>query len=152
MPEIGKSKVDMLSAESTAVPDLSKIVRAVREIVAEQPNHAYRPPLEPPLLPPWFETSEECCLYVEDGPEGPRPSCLIGCAAIRSGLPIAEVATWDYRPESGIHLVMHSYGLHGQEILWLREIQFWQDKRVTWETATRYADTYFELHHGGVQW
>ncbi|WP_405159858.1 hypothetical protein OG203_25780 [Nocardia sp. NBC_01499] len=62
------------------------------------------------------------------------------------------MATWDYRAEAGIHLVMRGYGLRGKEVLWLREIQFWQDKRVTWSTATKNADAYLEIVYGGVEW
>lgn len=71
-----------------------RALRRLREVVAERPEHVYRPP-------GWDVDTRTECLYVHldgDGVGPAEPGCLIAHVLHREGVPLSALQEWEGRP------------------------------------------------------
>ena len=111
-------------------------MKAVRDLVKENPDYVYQVPA----------SSTEGCMYTETDPDTGelRGSCLIGQAAIRAGIPIVVVAdwvNWDVRPAAA---VLEPHGITEDIRHWAYSAQAAQDCETTWRESLKTAD---RLYH-----
>ncbi|MFE5290113.1 hypothetical protein ACFRAQ_34540 [Nocardia sp. NPDC056611] len=110
----------------TATIDPDGLEREVRALAAEQPEFVYQRP-----------NHRDGCVYVDNG----CPSCLIGQAAARIGIPIAVLEDWDSADTTGIDAILTGdFGVDGARAEWFAKVQAKQDDEYTWRQAIEYAD------------
>lgn len=71
-----------------------RALRRLREVVAERPEHVYRPP-------GWDVDTRADCLYVHldsDGVGPAEPGCLVAHVLHREGVPLSALQEWEGRP------------------------------------------------------
>lgn len=105
------------------------LIRRVREKAAAEPDRVYQSPLP-------FE-DDDSCRYVHDG----APSCIIGHALWNAGL-INSAFEWNqYNTDSVSALTGPlSLDLDKDELTWLADVQWLQDRDTPWGEAVAKAD------------
>ncbi|MEV2222668.1 hypothetical protein AB0E01_22650 [Nocardia vinacea] len=115
----------------TITIDPDALEQAVRDIAAENPDFVYVAPGD-----------DDTCVYVD---ENGCPSCIIGQAAARIGVPIATLQSWD-SGESGApsinigSILRDAYGMDDHRAFWFATVQWRQDKGGRWGMAVSIAD------------
>lgn len=110
------------------------LVRAVRELAAENPDYVYVNGVG--KVAGAYGAS---CFYVHHKDGALAGGCLIGQAAIRSGVPIGVVATWDDADQADAkHVLPGAVSDRVRE--WANWVQYSQDAGKTWGTAVSFAD------------
>jgi hypothetical protein len=107
--------------------DLDALVRAVREIAAEKPNHVYKK-----------QPDTGHCLYVQ---EGGVPGCIVGQAATRIGVPVDALERWNDIGQIGI--VLYRISRSDDRLSWLIHVQGSQDEGARWAEAVGIAEALY---------
>lgn len=107
-----------------------QIMTTLREVVAARPGYVYEPPDGP-------DGASEDCVYLDNG----NPSCLVGHAMIRLGMPADELAMLEgFSPD----MQVGAFGVSPKAASALTEAQDAQDKGETWATALEAAEKVWE--------
>ena len=109
------------------------LVRAVRELAAENTDYVYK---NQGGHPAGGGTS---CFYVHDNGGKLCGGCLVGQGAIRAGVPISDVAEWDNADVADARSVLPD-SVTDRVRAWALEVQSKQDIGWTWGAAVKYAD------------
>ena len=114
------------------------IVREVRALAAERPEHIYYAP------------QRDNCSYVCDASGcTPEHGCIVGQALVRLGVPQALLAEIEVREGqdaiSNMPPIVSNYGVGvelvvEQEVYWLSRVQAHQDRAVPWGESVALAD------------
>lgn len=109
------------------------LVGAVRQLAAESPDYVY-------VNQKGVEAGNGAsCFYVHTKDGELVGGCLIGQAAIRVGVPIADVAEWDDDDSAGADTVLPDSISDGVRD-WATRVQKLQDVGNTWGFSVRDAD------------
>lgn len=111
---------------------MTGVIREIRRIASEQPEHVYRPPV----------ACRIGCSYV-DSANAPGTGCIVGQAVIALGLPVERLAEWENghdETSSTIMLPAMDIGGSRAELRWIRRVQSEQDQGKAWGEAVAIAD------------
>lgn len=117
------------------------VIKAVHDIAKERPEHVYIP------------AEDYMCRYAD----GDEPSCLIGHALHRLGVPVETLQKFDSINLQGGDVLFIKDIFEGWldnansslvEIDYLQYVQSWQDAGDPWAVAVEKAQQYFdEIHY-----
>lgn len=108
------------------------IMKALREVVAEQPDHVY--------CRPEHMSTRHACLYVHTSENGDRvPGCVVGHALERVGIPLVWMAQYEGSSAVGITAGL-GIQVDAATGVFLNDVQMGQDAGQSWGEALTQAE------------
>lgn len=99
-----------------------QLIKHVRDLAEANPNYVY---------------DQTPCRYLVNK----EPSCIIGQAAHKAGVELAELEAWDNsKADSTASCVLPRIGVDGPGLDWLDRVQMAQDRGDPWGEAVAKAD------------
>jgi hypothetical protein len=117
----------------TVVLTEENVTKALKEIIEQYgDDHVYVPPILP-------TESGETCVYVEEGPEGPKPSCIVAQVLHRLGVPVSSLTYWEGVGILTLDVEGKLFRVDTRLRRKLADLQYAQDMSVAWGPAARKA-------------
>lgn len=123
--------------------NVKDIVKAVREIAAEDPDYRYNPHYDPEDMSPTM-----MCSYINNM-DGEPGGCIVGRAMRAVGVPKSRLLKAEGVGVMSLLIDFEddheTYEYSIEEAAWLREVQNAQDTGETWGEAVTAADSLFKV-------